>query len=148
MDPERLVLRSTYSIPLWLELWPLVLLGALAFVIRGGLPIKVFTATVLLSGATINFILHRYVYFTKVEIEGNDVSFWKENGSHKEKRLSDLVSISRVRGGFIACFRFEDELLKGYIYVDRRVASEIEWRRSQYVQGGKMEYYHRMTDEG
>jgi hypothetical protein len=145
MDVDKLVCKSSYlDTPLWLSLFTIVGAIVMMYVLRGGTFLIVLAGALFLTVAALNHVLYKYVYFSRMEISGNEVLFSKGNGASKQLPLSELHTIRRLRGGFLVHFEFRNELIKSHVYMDSRVASEIASRRSRYLQGLKLGYYHNL----
>jgi len=142
MDSDTLICKSNHEHFLWLYLFAIVPAVAMVYAIKGSTFLMIVVGALFLTVAGVNHVLYKYVYFSRMEISGNDVLFSKGSGDSKQLLLSELHTIRRFRGGFLVIFEFKHDLVKSYVYVDNRVASEIAGRRSFYVQGPRLSYYH------
>jgi len=139
VDSEKLVCRSNHVHTLWLYLFAIVPATGFAW---ASVHFAILVGAMFVVVAGVNHVLYRYVYFSTLEVTGDKMLFLKESGSRKELPLSELHTIRRLRGGYQVHFEFKHDLIKTYIYVDRRVVSEISKRRASYLEGSKLCYYH------
>jgi hypothetical protein len=142
MDSDTLICKSNHEHFLWLYLFAIVPAVAMVYATRGSTFLMIVVGVLFLTVSGVNHVFYKHVYFSRMEISGNDVLFSKGSGESKQLPLSELHTIRRLRGGYLVIFEFKHDLVKSYVYVDSRVASEIAGRRLRYVQGAKLSYYH------